>query len=356
MLLTATCGSTAPGILAMSTFCAAAWAPVRVITGWRPSGVSLTPAATTAPSGASATPEMSPAAGVPNGRAGGQGWGPAEANAVRFRPAWPVTATPSGPPLAIRAVNPAGAPRVARNVQARPFGEKKTSTAGRLATVAGLSMTNPRATAATPATCGCAPCPAAAPVTGAQVAPPSALSQAAPTCTVPLRLGLVVTASPAIRISFPAAATDLMSTAWPLPAGRRRRAASRRSQLVPLADRKISGVAPAWSAPGTLAPTAMNPCAVLATALTWSPGRSGIPLPGASVQVRPSGLVQIEPGPRATQAPCAPATNIAPCPGGGTPPAASLTVPIVQVRPSSPDTKNCAGVLRLPQSEPTATI
>jgi len=106
-----------------------------VITGWRPSGVSLTPAATTAPSGASATPEMSSAAAVPNGRAWCQVWPSAEANAVRFRPAWPVTATPSGPPLAIRAVNPAGAPRVARNVQARPFGEKKTSTAGRLATV-----------------------------------------------------------------------------------------------------------------------------------------------------------------------------------------------------------------------------
>src|SRR6266702_2361968 len=311
MLLTATCGSTAPGILAMSTLCAAALAPVRVITGWRPSGVSLTPAVTTAPSGVSVTPEISSAAAVPNGRA---------------------------------------------RCQVRPFGEEKPSTAGRLATVAGRSMTNPRPTAATPATCGCAPWPVAAPVTGAQVAPPSALSQAAPTCTVPVRLGLVMTASPAIRISFPAAATDLMSTAWPLPAGRRRRAASSRSQLVPLADRKISGVDLAWSPPGTLAPTAMNPCAVLATALTWSPGRSGIPLPGASVQVRPSVLVQIEPGPRATQAPCAPATKMAPCPGGGTPPAASLTVPIVQVRPSSPETKNCARGMRVPAWEPTATI
>ena len=167
---------------------------------------------------------------------------------------------------------------------------------------------------------------------------------------------LVVTASPAIRISFPAAATDLMSSAWPLPAGRRSRAASSRSQLVPLADRKISGVDLAASPPGTLAPTAMNPCAVLATALTRSPGRSGIPLPGASVQVRPSGLVQIEPGPRATHAPWAPATKMAPCPGGGTPPAASLTVPMVQVRPSSPDTKNCARGMRVPACDPTATI
>src|SRR5689334_23988914 len=356
MLLTATCGSTAPGILARSTFCAAALTPVRAITGWRPSGVSLTPAVTTAPSGASVTPEISSAAAVPNGRAWCQVRPSAEANAVRFRPAWPVTATPSGPPLAIVAVNPAGAPRAARNVQARPFGEEKTSTAGRLATVAGRSRTNPRPTAATPATCGRAPCPVAVPDTGAQVAPPSVLSQATPAWTVAVRLGLLVTASPEIRINWPATATDVMSRAWPLPAARRSRAASSRSQLVPLADRKISGVDLADCPPGLLAPTAMKPCAVLATALIRSPGRSGIPLPGASVQVRPSGLVQIEPGPRATQAPGAPATKMAPCPGGGTPPATSLTAPRVQVRPSSPDTKNCARGMRVPACDPTATI
>ena len=73
--------------------------------------------------------------------------------------------------------------------------------------------------------------------------------------------------------------------------------------MIPFADRKISGVDLAASPPGTLAPTAMNPCAVLATALTRSPGRSGIPVPGASVHVLPSALVQIEPGPRATHAP-----------------------------------------------------
>ena len=224
-----------------------------MITGWRASGVSLMPAVTTAPPGASATPETSCAAAVPNGRTWCQVRPSAEANAVRFRPAWPVppvspaSTAPSGPPLAIRAVNPAGAPRVARNVQARPFGEEKTSTAGRLATVAGRSRTNPWPAAATPATCGWAPCPVAAPDTGAQVAPPSALSQAVPitrpTWTAAVRLGLVVTASPEIRISWPAAATDVMSRAWPLPAARRSRAASSRSQLVPLADRKISGVA-----------------------------------------------------------------------------------------------------------------
>src|SRR6266568_4366980 len=143
MLLTATCGSTAPRISAISTRRAAAFTPVSVITGWRASGASLMPAVTTAPPGASATPETSCAAAVPNGRAWCQVRPSAETNAVRLRAAWPVTpvspasTAPSGPPLAIRAVNPAGAPRVARNVQARPFGEEKTSTAGRLATVPG---------------------------------------------------------------------------------------------------------------------------------------------------------------------------------------------------------------------------
>ena len=79
-------------------------------------------------------------------------------------------------------------------------------------------------------------------------------------------------------------------------------------------------------------------------------------MPGASVQVRPSGLVQIEPGPRATHAPWPPATKMAPCPGGGTPPSAALTVPIVQVRPSSGDTKNWARAMRAPDCDPTATI
>src|SRR5262245_52280671 len=246
------------------------------------------PAVTTAPPEASATPETSWDAAVPNGQTWCQVRPSAEANAVRFRPGWPVTpvspasTAPFGPPLVIMAVNPAGAPRVARYVQARPFGEKKTSTAGRLATVPGRSRTNPWPAAATPATCGRAPCPVAAPVTGAQVAPPSALSQATPAWTVAVRRGLLVTASPEMRISWPTAATDVMSRAWPLPAARRSRAASSRSHLVPLADRKISGVDLAASPPGMLAPTAMKPCAVLATALTRSPGRSGIPLPGAS--------------------------------------------------------------------------
>src|ERR1700759_2213196 len=47
---------------------------------------------------------------------------------------------------------------------------------------------------------------------------------------------------------------------------------------------------------------------------------------------------------------------MASCPGGGAPPPADLTVPIVQVRPSSPDTKNCARAMRAPDCDPTATI
>ena len=59
-----------------------------------------------------------------------------------------------------------------------------------------------------------------------------------------------------------------------------------------------------------------------------------------SVQVRPSGLVQIDAGPMATQAPCPPATNRAAYPGGGGPPSGARTWPMDQVRPSSVDTKN----------------
>ena len=128
-LLTATCGSTAPGILARFTRCAAALVPVRVITGWRLSGPALMPAVTTAPSGASATPETASEAAAPKGRVCRQARPFAETNAVRVRLAWPVTpvipvsTVPAGPPFAIPAVNPPAALRVAWNVQARPFGE-----------------------------------------------------------------------------------------------------------------------------------------------------------------------------------------------------------------------------------------
>jgi hypothetical protein len=92
------------------------------------------------------------------------------------------------------------------------------------------------------------------------------------------------------------------------PAGRRSWPAPSRCQVVPLADRNTTGLALAWSPPGTFAPAAMKPAAVRFSTLIWSPGRSGSPAVEDSVQVRPSGLVQIDPGPRATQAPRPPAT------------------------------------------------
>src|SRR5689334_7036140 len=334
--LTATCASTAPGIFPISTRRGSPPVLARTSTGWRLSGPGLMPAVTTVPSGARATPETTSEPAAPNGRACRQVLPSDVTNAVSeppcpAAPTCPVTAAPAGPPFTIPAVNPAAAERVDWKVQATPFGEKKASTAGRLATVAGRSRTNPPLTAASPATCGCEPGPAAVAATGCQVAPPSLLSQAAPVLTGTPRFG----------------------SRAPVP--RFRRAPARRSQLVPLAEVKITGVDLAWSPPGRLAPTAMKPAAVRCTALIWSPGASGIPLPGASVQVLPSGLVQVEPGPSATQAPWPPATKMAPCPGAGTPPVADLTVPSDQLWPPSADTKNWARSMRAPVCDPTAT-
>src|SRR5580704_10274538 len=137
-----------------------------------------------------------------------------------------------------------------------------------------------------------------------------------------------------------------MSRARPGPA---LRLGSSRCQVVPLADRKTSGVFPAD-------PAAMKPVAVRLTMLIWSPGRSGSPAVEDRVQVRPSGLVQIDEGPRATQAPGPPATNRAAYPGGGGLPSGARTWPMDQVRPSSVDTKNWARAIRAPCCEPTATI
>src|SRR5271170_577396 len=122
-----------------------------------------------------------------------------------------------------------------------------------------------------------------------------------------------------------------------------------RCQVIPLADRKTTGVLPAD-------PAAMKPAAVRLTTLIWSPGRRGSPAVEARVQVRPSGLVQIDEGPRATQAPGPPATNRAAYPGGGNPPSGVRTWPMDLVRPSSVDTKNWARAIRAPCCEPTATI
>jgi hypothetical protein len=138
-------------------------------------------------------------------------------------------------------------------------------------------------------------------LTAAQLKPLSLLSQAPPDCVVTGRLdlpaGSVVLTSPAIRIRWPAAAAYVRSRTWPVPAGS---FTSARRQLVPVADKKITGPDFAWSPPGTFDPTAMKPEAVRITWLTRSPVRSGIPAEGDNVQVRPSVLVQIESGPTAT--------------------------------------------------------
>ena len=84
----------------------------------------------------------------------------------------------------------------------------------------------------------------------------------------------------------------------------------------------------------------MKPAAVRCSTLIWSPGRSGRPAVEASVQVRPSGLVQIDLGPMASQPPGPAATNRAADPGGGGPPPGARTAPMAHDRPSSVDTKN----------------
>ncbi len=166
----------------------------------------------------------------------------------------------------------------------------------------------------------------------------------------------VVATSPAIRIRLPAVAAYLMPRTRPVPAGRRSCPASSRRQLIPSADRKITGLDFAWSPPGTFVPTAMKPPAVRRSARIWSPGTSGIPGDGARVQVRPSALVQIEPGPTATHRPWPPATKRAACPGGGAPPDGVRTVPVTHACPSFGEKKNCARAMRAPVCEPTATI
>ena len=133
----------------------------------------------------------------------------AEVKAVRAplfaaEPACPVTAAPSGPPLTMPTTNPAGVARVAANVQAVPFGERYTSTAGLVPTVAGLTRMNPKAVTAAPLIW------APGGTASVQVAPPSRLSHAAPVRTALVWAGaacpcgpvLVSATSPAIRIWF----------------------------------------------------------------------------------------------------------------------------------------------------------
>src|SRR5580692_4991327 len=140
------------------------------------------------------------------------------------------------------------------------------------APVVGLSSTNPPLTAATPAIRGSAAGPPDATPAAAQVEPPSRLSQAPLVWLVtvrrPLPTALVVVTSPAIRIREPSVAAYLMFCTRPAPAGSRSSLAPSRCQLIPLPDRKTTGLDFAWSPPGTLVPTAMKPDAVRRSTLS----------------------------------------------------------------------------------------
>ena len=120
--LTASSGSTAPGILAMATWLG--WLR-RVSRGWRLSGSpAVVPAAIAVPLLVIATPETASAAAAPNAGSCRQDAPLAVTKAVSAWPAWPVTTAPAWAPLTSPAVKPAGAVRVAANVQAVPFGER----------------------------------------------------------------------------------------------------------------------------------------------------------------------------------------------------------------------------------------
>ncbi len=149
---------------------------------------------------------------------------------------------------------------MASNVQAVPFAERYTSTAGLRATVAGRSRMNPSAVTVTPLIWAWAPCPAGAPggTASVQVVPPLPLSQAA----------LVWRSWPACRGDV-ARDQDLVPVGRGVPdvqdaagrlAARWSWAAPSRCQVIPLADRKITGVPPAD-------PAAMKPVAVRLTTL-----------------------------------------------------------------------------------------
>ena len=198
----------------MSTSCGRACGPSTVSSGWRLSGSSVVvPAVTTVPPSAMATPDTSRAAALPNAAVRRQEAPSAEVNAIS---AWPACLAgdhgPARGPLArpgrgaeaVAATNPAGVPRVASNVQAVPFAERYTSTAGLRATVAGRSRTNPSAVTATPLIWAWAPCPAGAPggTASVQVVPPLPLSQAALVGALEVWPAAGAT-SPAMRIWFP---------------------------------------------------------------------------------------------------------------------------------------------------------
>src|SRR5689334_19968534 len=271
----------------------------RWLPGWLPPAAITAPTEVTGPSAVTASPETASAGASPNAGTGRQRTPSAEVKAVSAEPDWPASTAPAEPPFIRPGEKPAGPVSVAANVQSVPLPERYTSAAGRPCTVAGLTSRNPFAVAAMSENSALAPGPAGT-VTGRQLRPPSPLSQAAPVRPGPAGAAPAAT-SPAIRIRLPDAAASLMSCTSPPPAARRNWAPPSRVHRLPSADRKITGLD--RSPFGRLAPAARKPLPVRFSTVTSSPGRCGRPVADASVQDRPSVLVQTESEPMAAQAP-----------------------------------------------------
>ena len=152
-------------------------------------------------------------------------------------------------------------------------------------------------------------------------------------------------------MSWPCAAAPVMVTIVPWWTGSRAWAAVSRSQCRPSGDVQTTPVPSAgfW-------PAARYPVAVRISRCTWSPESVGVmPVVRASVQDRPSVLVQMASGPTASQ-PWGPAvTSCAGCPGAGSPPAAARTGATCQLVSASVETRNWARVTSPPVWRPTAT-
>jgi hypothetical protein len=109
----------------MSTCCGLSWALNTVSRGWRLSGsLVVVPAATTVPPWATATPDRTWVAAVPNAAVCRHEAPLAETNAISPGPDCPVITAPSGAPLTMSVVKPAGAVSMAVNVQVVPLAER----------------------------------------------------------------------------------------------------------------------------------------------------------------------------------------------------------------------------------------
>ena len=133
MALTASWGSTPPGMAASFTFLTPPDPldpPATVISCWlpppllAPAVAPLIPAATTAPVLVAATPEMVSAAALPNAGTWRQRAPSGDVKAVSVRPDWPASTAPSELPFIRPGVKPPGVVSVAANVQAVPLPER----------------------------------------------------------------------------------------------------------------------------------------------------------------------------------------------------------------------------------------